>query len=128
MPTSPENSLEAVDADVQKPNPSSDCRCRCSETKSAHVDNINTEVTVHTMGLLQVSLNVNRLLGHHSSAVVIWFLDPPYIDLVGLVRALTSAYVVPAVTVGVMVRLDVGTNPLSVHLQIIGWLFSIAVF
>ena len=74
------------------------------------------------MDLLQVSLNVNGLLGHHSSAVVIWFLGPPYIDLVGLVGALTSAYVAPAITVSVMVRLDVGTDPLPVHLQIIGWL------
>ena len=56
--------------------------------------------------LLQVPLNVYCLLVDHTTAIAlvfVWYLDPPYIDVVGLVRALTTAYVAPGVTIGIMV-------------------------
>ena len=120
------NPPATVDANVQKPN-----------LHMWTTYNINTEVTVHTMNFLQVPLDVYCLLGHHTTAVplvVVGFCSP-HICPVGLVGALTSAYVAPAITVGVMVRLDVGTDPLPVHLLLVGYsplwcsnALSIAVF
>ena len=66
-------------------------------------------------------LNVYGLLGYHTSAIAlvfVWYLDPPYIDVVGLVRALATAYMAPDVIIGVMVWLDVAADPLPIDLQI----------
>ena len=68
-----------------------------------------------------MSLNVNSLLGYHTSAIAlvfVWYLDPPYIDVVGLVRPLATAYMAPDVIISVMAWLDVAVDPLPIDLQI----------
>ena len=73
------------------------------------------------MKLLQVALDIDRLLWDHPTLILFIFFrfcQTPYIYAIRLVGPLATPHVAPGITVCIMVGLNVATDLLPIHLQI----------
>ena len=71
------------------------------------------------MKLLQVALDIDRLLWNHPTLILFIFFrfcQTPYIYTIRLVGPLAALHVAPGVTVCIMVGLNVPTDLLPIHL------------